>query len=102
MQFAMRCIYCLQDKETEEFNREHVVSQVFGGFDNNLVLHQIVRLEYNSFLAMWSIELYHAANWGLLSLIDLNSNPQIVLMSFHTKRPSFGTLTKVFALASWS
>jgi hypothetical protein len=44
----MKCIYCLQNKRTEDFNREHVVPRAFGAFDNNLVLHQIVCRECNS------------------------------------------------------
>ncbi len=33
-----RCIYCLHERDETEFNREHVVPQGFGTFENNLVL----------------------------------------------------------------
>jgi HNH endonuclease len=33
-----RCIYCLKDKDEAEFNRDHVVPEAFGVFEDNLVL----------------------------------------------------------------
>lgn len=33
-----RCIYCLETKPDELFNREHVIPEAFGKFENNLVL----------------------------------------------------------------
>ena len=38
----IRCIYCLEDKPPEAFNREHVVPEAFGVFANNLVLLKTV------------------------------------------------------------
>ncbi len=40
----MRCIYCLEDKPSDEFkNREHVLPQCYGTFTpNNLILNQTV------------------------------------------------------------
>lgn len=33
-----KCIYCLKDKEKDEFNREHVMSQMMGTYENSFVL----------------------------------------------------------------
>ncbi|MFW6031485.1 MAG: HNH endonuclease [Myxococcota bacterium] len=33
-----RCIYCLEVKSVDAFNREHVIPRAFGTFSNNLVL----------------------------------------------------------------
>ncbi|MHA1790476.1 MAG: HNH endonuclease [Candidatus Helarchaeota archaeon] len=39
----IKCIYCLKEKNTNEFRkREHVIPQMFGTFKNNLVLHNFV------------------------------------------------------------
>jgi len=32
------CIYCLEDKPLSDFNREHVIPEAFGKFEDNLVL----------------------------------------------------------------
>jgi hypothetical protein len=32
------CIYCLEKKAEDQFNREHVIPEAFGKFENNLVL----------------------------------------------------------------
>jgi hypothetical protein len=44
----MRCIYCLVEKQPASFNRDHVIPQAFGVFDDNLVLTCVCR-ECNSF-----------------------------------------------------
>ena len=38
-----KCIYCLEEKEDTEFNREHVVPRMMGTYDNGYVLsnHQV-------------------------------------------------------------
>jgi hypothetical protein len=33
-----RCIYCLEERPADAFNREHVVPEAFGKFEQNLVL----------------------------------------------------------------
>ncbi len=39
----MICIYCLEDRGQSSFTKvEHVVPQSFGGFENNLTLHETV------------------------------------------------------------
>jgi HNH endonuclease len=43
------CLYCLKEKPVAEFNREHVVPEAFGKFENNFVLHEIVCTECNSY-----------------------------------------------------
>jgi hypothetical protein len=45
-----RCIYCLEDKPEAAFNREHVIPQAFGRFENNLVLDCVCK-ECNDFFA---------------------------------------------------
>ena len=34
-----RCIYCLEEKPEDGFNREHVVQEAFGRYSHNLVLN---------------------------------------------------------------
>lgn len=46
-----RCIWCLQDKETAAFNREHVIPQAFGTFESNFTLVDAVCVECNSFFS---------------------------------------------------
>lgn len=47
-----RCIYCLQEKPKSEFNREHVIPQMFGTYSgDNLVLHDNVCINCNSFFS---------------------------------------------------
>src|SRR5579859_2011619 len=43
-----RCIYCLEDKDDGAFNRDHVIPEAFGMFDENLVLSCVCR-ECNQF-----------------------------------------------------
>jgi len=43
-----RCIYCLAEKEDECFNREHVMPESFGTFENAPVLHGTVCMVCNS------------------------------------------------------
>lgn len=46
----MRCIYCLEEKTEDLFSRpEHVLSQAFGRFKNNLTLRNTVCDECNQF-----------------------------------------------------
>src|SRR5690349_17003409 len=42
------CIYCLEDKTDERFDREHVIPQAFGVFQNNLVLESVC-IECNTY-----------------------------------------------------
>ena len=42
------CLYCLQDKPGDRFNREHVVPGAFGGFQDALVLHHTVCTDCNT------------------------------------------------------
>lgn len=35
-----KCIYCLEDKDPSAFDRDHVIPESFGKFENNLTLHQ--------------------------------------------------------------
>ncbi len=44
-----RCIYCQIEKGDEEFNREHVLPESFGRFNNNLTLINIVCTECNQY-----------------------------------------------------
>jgi len=45
-----KCIYCLQDKEEDQFNKEHVVPQMMGKYNNGYVLsHNQVCQECNSY-----------------------------------------------------
>lgn len=46
------CIYCKQEKEESEFNREHVVPQMYGRYSNGFVLndHQVCQV-CNSFFS---------------------------------------------------
>lgn len=46
-----KCIYCLKEKSKEEFNREHVIPEAIGTFENNLVLHNCVCELCNSYFA---------------------------------------------------
>lgn len=44
----MKCIYCLEEKEPQEFTKEHVLSQAFGKFEQNLTLTEEVCGDCNS------------------------------------------------------
>jgi predicted RNA-binding protein YlxR (DUF448 family) len=43
-----RCIYCREEKPIRDFNREHVLNDSFGRFQNNLVLRGCVCTECNT------------------------------------------------------
>ena len=43
------CIYCRRRLPSDEFNREHVLSQAFGHFKDTLVLHDTVCWDCNSY-----------------------------------------------------
>lgn len=34
------CVYCLQDKPTWDFNKEHVAPKSFGTYQNSMTLHE--------------------------------------------------------------
>ena len=45
-----KCIYCLQEKDEDQFNKEHVVPQMMGKYNNGYVLsHNQVCQECNSY-----------------------------------------------------
>lgn len=47
-----KCIYCLEDKPEDEFNREHVIPQMMGTFEENQVLNNLqVCIECNSYFS---------------------------------------------------
>jgi hypothetical protein len=43
------CIYCLRELAVQAFDREHVLSEAFGNFQQALVLHPYVCKECNTF-----------------------------------------------------
>lgn len=47
-----KCIYCLQEKDKKDFNREHVMSQMMGKYENSFVLgkYQVCQ-ECNSYFS---------------------------------------------------
>lgn len=50
MENTFKCIYCLQEKSETDFNREHVISRMFGTYENAPVLnHCEVCMECNSY-----------------------------------------------------
>jgi len=54
----MKCIYCLEDKSESSYqSTDHVIPQLFGRFQNNLTLHEIVCDECNEYFGN-NIELY--------------------------------------------
>lgn len=46
-----KCIYCLQEKESNDFNREHVIPKSFGKFRNNFTLLNLVCKDCNDFFS---------------------------------------------------
>jgi len=47
-----KCIYCLQEKEEKDFNREHVVPRMMGTYENGFVLNRYqVCQDCNSFFS---------------------------------------------------
>lgn len=49
----MKCIYCLEDKQSNYFkNREHVLPESFGSFKNNFTLKNMVCDVCNVFLGI--------------------------------------------------
>ena len=73
------CIYCKQEKEETEFNREHVVPHMYGGYQDGLVLsdHQVCQ-ECNSYfstnledkVALDSIEALDRMQYGTNQMSD--------------------------------
>jgi hypothetical protein len=45
------CIYCKEARRPEEFNKEHVVPESFGHFENNLTLIHMVCNECNAYFS---------------------------------------------------
>jgi len=78
------CIYCLREVPADEFNREHVISQAFGSFENNLTLIDMVCRTCNQFfgdnleriLARDSHEAYHRIETGLTPADAIAHLPQ--------------------------
>lgn len=67
-----RCIYCLEEKEASDFNREHVVPRMMGTYQNGFVLNEFqVCEECNSY---FSIELENS--------ISLNSFESFLRMQY--------------------
>lgn|SRR3989338_4761748 len=48
-QRRIKCIYCLNVKPKLDFNREHVIPEALGKFQNNLVLHETVCSDCNKY-----------------------------------------------------
>jgi len=44
-----KCIYCLHDKPSSDFNREHVIPKLLGTFKQNLTLHNAVCRDCNQY-----------------------------------------------------
>ena len=67
-----RCIYCLEKKPRGAFNREHVIPESFGKFQDNLVLecvcaacNALFAREHDLKLARDSVEGLDRFRWGL-------------------------------------
>lgn len=76
----MVCIYCLEEKDKEEFkHKEHVIPQAFGLFKNNLTLHCVCD-SCNQFFGdkleilfnRDSLDALNRYKYGTKSLDDLN------------------------------
>lgn len=68
------CIYCSEEKEDVDFNREHVIPDSFGAFENNLVITCVCKAcndffgrELDMKLARDSAEGIDRFRWGLKS-----------------------------------
>ncbi len=80
----LKCIYCLQDVPAEGFNTEHVISQAFGTFENNLTLTDMVCRTCNQFFgdnlerifARDSFEAYDRIATGLRPAAAIAQLPQ--------------------------
>jgi hypothetical protein len=46
-----KCIYCHDVKDESAFNREHVIPEAFGTFEQNMVLHHVVCETCNTYFA---------------------------------------------------
>jgi len=76
-----RCIWCTQKKPEEEFNREHVVPEAFGTFEQNFTLVHVVCAACNGFfsreLEPWltrdSLEGFERYNYGQKPTTDFKS-----------------------------
>lgn len=72
---AHKCIYCLELKHRDEFNREHIVPVAFGSFTNSPVLRETVCAKCNAYfsqhldiiLARASPEGLERYRWGVRS-----------------------------------
>ena len=80
----LKCIYCLQDLPAEGFNTEHVISQAFGTFENNLTLTDMVCRTCKQFcgdnleriFARDSFEAYDRIATGLRPAAAIAQSPQ--------------------------
>ncbi len=80
----LKCIYCLQDVPAEGFNTEHVISQAFGTFQNNLTLTDMVCRSCNQFFgdnlelifARDSFEAYDRITTGVRPTATIAQLPQ--------------------------
>jgi hypothetical protein len=77
---AVRCLYCLEEKGTESFNREHVLNAAFGTFEGNLVLHCVCRdcndkfgKSFDRKIARDSIESVERVRGGAIAFKDFKS-----------------------------
>src|SRR5262245_4424696 len=51
MPITATCLYCKETKPQDLFNREHVLPQSFGTFDNNMVLRNLVCEDCNTYFS---------------------------------------------------
>lgn len=74
------CIYCKNEKEEAEFNREHVVPQMYGRYQNGFVL--------NNFQVCKDCNSYFSSN--LENIVSLDSIEAFDRMKYGTKKMSDG------------
>lgn len=81
---SIKCIYCLRNLNIDAFNTEHVISQAFGTFEQNLTLNDMVCADCNSyfgdnlelFFARDSAEAYERIKHGIKPPEKIRDYPQ--------------------------
>lgn len=93
----MKCIYCLEEKDADEFSRDHVIPVSFGTFNNNLTLVNMVCEECNRELGKY-VEFYLGkATYEGMMRYDFNiKNPEDL-----KGKPYISNLTIKVAEGKW-
>jgi hypothetical protein len=92
------CIYCSRAYNRSEFNREHVVPEQLGAFENTFILHGAVGDTIENSFGRQSLEAVLRLIHGQKNVAEMNRSPRFVRLSVPEPSLWAGAILEIAAL----